>query len=97
MQMNISYTFSFVVPSAIDPDSREYGIQSYILEPETDMFKLEITTKMDGSTDVKVVLEGELDRETQEAHQVNITSTDFSKQPIFLNIKNYIKYCMILQ
>ena len=72
-----------MVPSAIDPDSREFGIQSYILEPETDMFKLEITTKMDGSTDVKVVLEGQLDRETQEAYQVNNTYKDFSKQPNF--------------
>ena len=77
-----------MVPSAIDPDRREFGIQSYILEPETDMFKLEITTKMDGSTDVKVVLEGHLDRETQEAYQVNNTYKDFSKQPNFLcNIK----------
>ena len=72
-----------MIPSAIDPDSREFGIQSYILEPETDMFKLEITTKMDGSTDVKVVLEGQLDRETQEAYQVNNTYKDFSKQPNF--------------
>ena len=72
-----------MVPSAIDPDSREFGIQSYILEPETDMFKLQITTKMDGSTDVKVVLEGELDRETQEAYQVSNKYKDFSKQPNF--------------
>ena len=86
-----------MVPSAIDPDSREFGIQSYILEPETDMFKLEITTKMDGSTDVKVVLEGQLDRETQEAYQVNNTYKDFSKQPNFVwNIKKYIRYWMIL-
>ena len=82
-----------MVPSAIDPDSREFGIQSYILEPETDMFKLEITTKMDGSTDVKVVLEGQLDRETQEAYQVNKTYKDISKQPNFVcNIKKYIRY-----
>ena len=91
--MNNFFAFSFVVPSAIDPDSREFGIQSYILEPETDMFKLEITTKMDGSTDVKVVLEGQLDRETQEAYQVNNTYKDFSKQPNFVcNIKKYIRY-----
>ena len=68
---------SFVVPSAIDPDSREFGIQNYILEPETEMFKLEITTKMDGSTDVKVVLQSQLDRENQEAYQVDNLNTAF--------------------
>ena len=77
MHMDNILTFSFVVPSAIDPDSREFGIQSYILEPETEMFKLEITTKMDGSTDVKLVLQGQLDRENQEAYQVNNPHTVF--------------------
>ena len=71
MHVDNFLNYSFVVPSAIDPDSREFGIQSYILEPETEMFKLEITTKMDGSTDVKVVLQGQLDRENQEAYQVD--------------------------
>ncbi len=66
----LSVVSSFVVPSAIDPDSREFGIQSYILEPDTNMFTLEVNTKMDGSTDVKVVLQGQLDREKQEVYQV---------------------------
>lgn len=67
-----------MVPSAIDPDSRENGIQRYILEPDTDMFTLEVNTKMDGSTDVKVVLQKQLDRERQQAYQVHSAHKEMS-------------------
>ena len=58
------------VPSAIDTDSPLYGIQNYTWEDPSEKFNLEIIPKLDGSTDLKLFLAKELDREWEDEYKV---------------------------
>ncbi len=72
---------SFRIPTAIDPDSSKLGIQQYVLEPESDLFKLVVNNKMDGSVEVRIVLEGELDRETRDTYEFKVVAYDGGDPP----------------
>ncbi len=67
---------SFVIPTAIDPDSGPLSIQSYHLEPLTSKFKLNVRKKVDGSTDVRLVLQEKLDHEEQDLYKVRVVAID---------------------
>ena len=64
------------LPSAVDLDSPTFGIQRYVLRPESDMFALKVTHKVDGSTDVHLVLEQPLDRERQNVYTLRMLAYD---------------------
>jgi len=46
----------YVVQAATDIDSPAYGVQKYELDSESGKFGLQISTKLDGSQEVKAIL-----------------------------------------
>jgi protocadherin delta 1 len=66
----------FTLPAAIDLDSPTFGIQRYELHSESDKFMLKVTNKVDGSTDVRLILEHPLDRETQNVYTLRVRAYD---------------------
>ena len=72
---------SFRIPTAIDPDSGQLGIQSYVLQPASNVFTLVVNRKMDGAIEVRLKLEGELDRETQDTYEFQIVAYDGGDPP----------------
>ena len=67
---------SFIIPTAVDPDSGRNTIQNYELVSATRHFKLEVIQKADGSTDLQLVLQEKLDRETRDFYQMKVVAYD---------------------
>ncbi|XP_066572823.1 protocadherin gamma-A11 isoform X11 [Amia ocellicauda] len=65
----------FVLDSAVDPDVGVNTLQSYTLKP-TDTFNLKLNSQPDGSKSVEMVLQTQLDRETQEEMFLLLTAID---------------------
>lgn len=59
-----------VLPAAEDFDSGDYGIRIYELPIESTKFRLVAKKRMDGSTDLKLVLKERLDREEEDKYEV---------------------------
>ena len=72
---------SFVIPTAIDPDSPEFGIQRYQLATGEDKFELKIANKVDGSLSVKLLLKEKFNREVQDTYHVQIVAFDGGTPP----------------
>ncbi|XP_062916694.1 protocadherin-19 isoform X2 [Mobula hypostoma] len=76
--------------SAYDPDSGDFGVQTYEITPN-DLFGLEIKSRGDGSRFAELVVEKALDREVQSHYSYMITALDGGKPPNLgtaqLNIK----------
>jgi len=54
---------SFLLPSATDADSPQFGVSHYELLTSYKQFGLRVTPKLDGFLDVRLVLRRRLDRE----------------------------------
>ena len=67
---------SFIVPAAEDPDGPGYGIKKYRLTPDMPQFKLQVTQKVDGSTELKVMLKQALDHEQQHQFEMQVFTGD---------------------
>ena len=67
---------SFIIPTAVDPDSGLNTIQDYELVSATRHFKLEVIRKADGSTDLQLVLQEKLDREVRDFYQMKVVAYD---------------------
>ena len=67
---------SFVIPTAIDPDSGPSAVQTYHLEPKSSQFRLDIKKKVDGSTDVRLVLQEQLDHERRDSYKFKVVAID---------------------
>lgn len=70
---------SFAVPSAVDPDSPDYGIKKYRIEQVTAgelRFSLRQRRTADGDIDLRLVLRLTLDRERESHFQVKILAED---------------------
>ncbi len=67
---------SFVIPTATDPDSSRFGIQSYELITNSDKFALEIRDKLDQSRELRLVLMEELDREKMDYYAMKVVAYD---------------------
>ncbi|XP_058268043.1 protocadherin beta-16-like isoform X34 [Hemibagrus wyckioides] len=65
----------FHLDSAVDMDVGVNGIESYSLSP-TDHFRLKINNDADGSKDVEMVLQRELDREERDELKLVLTAYD---------------------
>ncbi|XP_023254904.1 protocadherin beta-16-like, partial [Seriola lalandi dorsalis] len=65
----------FVLERAMDLDVGVNGLQSYSLKP-TENFHLKLQNQQDGSKKVEMVLQKQLDRETQEQLSLTLTATD---------------------
>ena len=73
--------FSLGIPSADDPDSPPFGVQTYHLDSRLDMFDLRTTTDADGTTDVELILMGRLDREVEDFLSVILVAVDGGMPP----------------
>ncbi|XP_053555372.1 protocadherin-19 isoform X2 [Bombina bombina] len=76
--------------SAYDPDSGNYGVQTYEITPN-DLFGLEIKTRGDGSRFAELVVEKSLDRETQSHYSYIITALDGGDPSNFGTVELNIK------
>ncbi|XP_072286233.1 protocadherin-19 isoform X3 [Pyxicephalus adspersus] len=76
--------------SAYDPDSGNFGVQTYEITPN-DMFGLEIKTRGDGSRFAELVVEKNLDRETQSHYNYIITALDGGDPSNFGTVELNIK------
>ncbi|KAE8584390.1 hypothetical protein XENTR_v10020947 [Xenopus tropicalis] len=76
--------------SAYDPDSGNYGVQTYEITPN-DLFGLEIKTRGDGSRFAELVVEKALDRETQSHYSYIITALDGGDPSNFGTVELNIK------
>ena len=72
---------SFSVPAATDPDSSVFSVKSYRLNSRSNKFDLRVRETADGTTDLRIVLNGELDRENMEYYQCEIVAEDGGKPP----------------
>lgn len=67
---------TYIVPNAIDNDGPVYGIQRYELDTVSNRFGVQFTSKLDGSLEVKLVLNSKLDREVEEGYQLKVMACD---------------------
>ncbi|KAI4896457.1 hypothetical protein NFI96_015231 [Prochilodus magdalenae] len=65
----------FSVDSALDPDVGLNGIQGYSIHP-TDHFSLKTQSRTGSGKNVELVLQSQLDRETEEQLYLTVTATD---------------------
>ena len=73
-----------LLPATHDADTAANSVTRYQLsateldhdQSATDLFSLTVSTKMDGSTDVKLTLLTALDREQRDTHQLVVTAYD---------------------
>ena len=79
MMESASVGTGFVIPAASDPDTRPFSITGYRLvveDKESEKFELRVVTKMDGSTEVRLMLIEGLDREQRDLHTVKVVAYD---------------------
>ena len=69
---------SYVLPTASDADGRKFGSLRYELATAAaaGKFTLSTTRKVDGSTDVRLVLAGRLDREVEPQYRLRLMAYD---------------------
>jgi len=70
---------SYVLPTASDADGRKFGSLRYELATAAaaaGKFTLSTTRKLDGSTDVRLVLAGRLDREVESQYRLRLMAYD---------------------
>ena len=67
---------TFTLLSASDPDSDENGIRGYELFTDLTMFELKVLKNLDGSTDVRLVLKEQLDREMKDFYSITVVARD---------------------
>ncbi len=72
---------SFVIPTAIDPDSGDFGIQGFELWPADSKFDLQMKSKVDGSVELRLVLREQLDREKESSYDLKVIAFDGGTPP----------------
>ena len=72
---------SFVIPTAIDPDSGPFAVQTYHLEPKSSKFRLDVRKKLDESTDLRLVLQEQLDHERRDSYKFKVSQLMEETQP----------------
>ncbi|ELU15555.1 hypothetical protein CAPTEDRAFT_62731, partial [Capitella teleta] len=73
----------FVLPSAMDNDGPGFSIQRYelITDANKSKFSLKVNKNLDGSMDVRLVLERRLDREAQDRYSIKVIAYDGGSTP----------------
>ena len=71
-----------VISTASDPDSGDYGIQDYELITTSPKFALEINEKLDGSSELELILTEELDREQEDYYNMKVIAYDGGNPPL---------------
>lgn len=78
---------SFLLPSATDVDSPQFGVSRYELLTSYKQFGLRVTPKLDGFLDVRLVLRQRLDRETTDVYHLKLAAFD-GGQPALHDVVN---------
>jgi len=78
---------SFLLPSATDADSPQFGVRRYQLMTSYKQFGLRVTPKLDGFLDVRLVLRRRLDRETADVFHLQLAAFD-GGQPALHDVVN---------
>ncbi len=78
---NVMPGASFVIPTARDPDSKPYGIQSYEFFSTTDRFSLKVINSTDGNVDLRLILDKKLDREVRDFYTMHVVTKDGGVPP----------------
>lgn len=73
--------FYIPIEAATDADTGNFSIQEYTIEPPTSPFTVEYQEYVDGSYSVRIVLAGQLDRETTSTYTVNVIAKDGGDVP----------------
>lgn len=75
---------TFPLPTARDNDSPEFGVQRYDLVPDSpkSKFSIRVNTKLDGSSDVRLILKKKLDRETRDQYDLQLVAYDGGVSPM---------------
>lgn len=63
---------SFPIDGAVDKDAGHYSVNSYRVIPETSPFSVQFQKNVDGSSQVRLVLDKTLDREIQNSYQFQV-------------------------
>ncbi|KAK3099155.1 hypothetical protein FSP39_000225 [Pinctada imbricata] len=66
----------FTIEGAIDKDSQNNSIQTYEILPANSPFSVKFTENLDGSSDVKLVITEELDREKKDSYGIQVLAKD---------------------
>ncbi|XP_033743977.1 protocadherin beta-2-like isoform X1 [Pecten maximus] len=73
---------SFTVDGAKDADrSTNYGIQSYILYPQDLPFSVNFVKNLDGTSVVRIIVDGTLDRESRDLYELTLVAKDGGVPP----------------
>ncbi len=83
----------FVIPTAIDPDSEEYGIQGWELWPADSKFDLHMRNKVDGSVELRLVLKEVLDREEESYYDMKVIAYDGGQPPKTGSMDIHVEVC----
>ena len=78
---------SYLLPSATDVDSPQFGVSRYELLTPHKQFGLRFTSKRDGFLDVRLVLRRRLDRETTDVYHLRLAVFD-GGQPALQDVVN---------
>lgn len=69
------------IDGASDKDVGNYSVQNYYIKTQNVPFDVEMETNADGSSAIKIVVDGELDRETLEYYQITVVAEDGGVPP----------------
>ena len=69
------------IDGASDQDAGNYSVQNYYIKTQNVPFDVMMEKNVDGSSVVKIVVDGELDRETQEFYQITVVAEDGGDPP----------------
>lgn len=66
----------FPIQPAQDPDSPTFGVKRYELVDNIGIFRLQVNNDTSGSVDLQLILEDELDRETEDHYKLKVVAYD---------------------
>lgn len=77
-----SENFTQTLTPATDADSSpEFGVKSYAIEPPSELFRVEVTRNFVGTSQVSLVLQQKLDRETRDRYNLTVVARDGGSPP----------------
>lgn len=72
---------SFTIDGAVDPDSTKFAVKSYNITPSASPFSTKFSTNLDGTPSVQIIVNEELDRETNDHYQIKVIAIDGGMPP----------------
>lgn len=80
------------VPTALDPDSPQFSVKTYSMQPAVEPFQL-VVNNSSGNVELNIVLRAALDREKREKYRLKVVATDGGGKTGFIAIRiNVLDY-----